>query len=129
MGQCCLERRCVIARFIVIETEYPDPDNDAEDAPLKMKKYFFSPLKVKYLEEFEGIINDIQKKDVENKKKMEEDPDFVVSPFSDISKLGDLLYRLVTVKHKNMTKDEFKETFDVTDYRDIMRKLAPEDLA
>lgn len=118
-----------MARFIQIEVEHVDPDNDADDAPLKSKIYYFSPLKVKYLEEFESVINHLQKKEVEDQKKLEEDPNFVRNPFSEINKLGDLLYRLVTVKHKNMTKEEFKEIFDVTDYRDIMRKLAPDDLA
>lgn len=115
-----------MARFIAIEIEYPDPEDEDGTKPLKSKTIFFSPLKVKYLKEFRDIINELHKKGEEDDEKMKNDPNFVPDRFDGLDQVGMLLLKLAQIKHKKMTKEEFEEDISISDYRKLMSELASE---
>jgi len=117
-----------VARFIEVVVEYPDPNDEFGTKALKSKRFYFSPLKVQFLKEFKDILHELGKSEAENDKRVKEDPSFVTDPFKNFEKIGDLLYRLVTVKHKKMTREEFEEEFAISDYKSIFQKLAPTDM-
>lgn len=115
-----------MARFITCDIEFPDPDDEDGTKPLKSKVMYFSPLKVKYLKEFKEVINSLRKKTEEDEKKMENDENFVPDRFDGLDEIGDLLYGLAIIKHKKMTRDEFESDISISDYADIMQRLASE---
>lgn len=112
-----------MARFIKVRCEYADDEGN-----IKEKIYHFSPLKVKFLKKYSDVIKDIQKKAKDNEKREKEDPDFQEDPFELIDPMSDLMYELVKIKHKNMTKDEFEEIFSIDDLSNVMQKLVPSDI-
>lgn len=117
-----------MARFIVVEVERPDPDDEDGSKPMLSDKYYFSPLKIKYLKNYEDTLMKLNSADADNEKKSKEDPNFVPKPFEAIEQIGDLLFDLIKVKHKKMERKEFEDIFGLTDYHEIMGKLAPAEL-
>lgn len=113
-----------MARFIAIKIEYPDPDDETGDAPLKEKIIYFSPLKVKYLKEFKEVLGELERKNNEDEKQIKENPDFIPDRFDGLKEVGDFLFKLVKIKHKKMTREEFEFDISVSDYKDLMSRLA-----
>ena len=75
-----------MARFIMIEVEKPDPDDEDGSKAMQVDKYYFSPLKIKYLKEYEDALTKIQNRDRINEKKLKEDPDFIAKPLKLLKK-------------------------------------------
>ena len=117
-----------MARFIPIKVEFPDPEDEDGSKPFKEKTIFFSPLKVKYLGEFKEVMTNLQKKSDEDEKKLKDNPEYLPDRFSGLEEVGKLLFKLACIKHKKMTREEFDEDISVSDYREIMNKLAAYEL-
>ncbi len=117
-----------MARFIQIKIEYPDPEDEDGTKPFKEKTMFFSPLKVKYLQEFKSVLTDLQKKQDEDEKKIKEEPGYIPDRFDGLDQVGKLLFKLACIKHKKLTKEEFDEDISISDYRKIMNELAAYEL-
>lgn len=115
-----------MARFIACDIEFPDPNDEDGTKPLKTKVMYFSPLKVKYLKEFKEVINSLRKKTEEDERKMKDDENFTPDRFDGLDEIGDLLFKLATIKHKKLTREEFEFDISISDYADIMQRLASE---
>lgn len=115
-----------MARFIAVVIEFPDPNDEDGTKPLKQKTYFVSPLKVSYLKDFRDVLNKLKKKTEEDEKNIADDPDFVADRFDGLDIIGELLFKLVTVKHKKLTKEEFEDDFAISDYAELFKQLAAE---
>lgn len=107
-----------MGRFIPVDVE-----TVSDRGKIQNTVYQFAPLTIKTLRDFKEIINQIQKKEKEDQKKEEEDPDFVPDQFDDIEPVLDFMLDLAKVKHKDMTKDQFEDTFSVSDIRKVMLSL------